>query len=129
MRGIALLFVAVIDLVVVVRPASADVQPPIGPGPEIRLSLSGSAPHSAAVAARQPIVVVAWAANEGGRGSDVYVAYSRDNGDSFRAPMRLTDKGTQALHGQPDLQVVFPAATSTATSVSSVVIGWRIGKE
>ena len=127
-RAIATL-ATVIVLVIDVRPATADVQPALGPGPQMRLTVPGSRPRAVIVAAQQPFIVISWAAEERPGGYDVYIAVSTDNGDSFGAPLRVTAENTLATTEGPDLQVTFRPATSQSPSGPLVRIGWRVGTE
>ena len=75
------------------------------------------------IAAEGQFVAVAWTAAESGDNPDVYVAISRNGGDSFDAPVRVNrEPGEVYVSGELPPRVAL--APSTAGADPDVVVAW-----
>jgi hypothetical protein len=101
-----------------------------GPRPavpaEIRqLGVAGSANSNPTLSARGSFVAVAWGATTPGKGTDVYVALSRDAGATFGAPVRANAESGEARISAERPPVVALVPSNRATP--DVAVLWTAG--
>jgi len=105
-----------------------------GRAPEqtMTLDVAGHSNEYVSLASADRLVAAAWAATLEGKGTDIYLALSRDAGGSFSAPVRVNEVPRQAQvngeqpprvvfvprgSGAPDIVVVWTAKGSSGTSI------------
>lgn len=90
-----------------------------------QLGLAGAANANPTIDARGQFVAVAWGATISGKGTDVYVAVSRDAGATFGAPVRAnSDPGEARTSAErPPVVVLVPSARQAP----DVAVLWTAG--
>jgi hypothetical protein len=91
-----------------------------------QLGIKGVVNANPSLAARGAFVAVAWGASTEGRGTDVYVAVSRDGGASFAAPVRANFDPGEARLGAERPPVV--AVISPDRSSPDIAVLWTAGR-
>lgn len=86
------------------RPPAAPLIPPLGPGPIVTVQVPGAAAIEPAIAARPPLVAVAFGTRDS-RGPLAYLATSSDNGATFSEPQPVT--GGETAERYDDLRLSF----------------------
>jgi hypothetical protein len=91
------------------RPISAQTGPTF-------LAIADRANENVSIASEGQFVAITWAASKAGGGTDIYVATSRDQGQSFSAPVRANAIDGQAnVNGEQPPQVVIARAAGPRT--------------
>lgn len=94
---------------------------------EVRLGVKGHANATPWIAAKDNFVAVAWGATTPAGDADVYIAVSRDAGQSFGAPVRVNQQsGTARVGGELPPRVALGPSAPNADPPITVVWGAKL---